>query len=345
MISKEWHQNPGSCLLSSYSTCNGQTYGYILFYTYRFTLAQEGLLLHSILNTIALPKRNAYEAYFCSNTVDTKSPNMARNRRIVNLTSGAIVPPRDYYYRAILEYDSVFAQYAHSKAPRNGKNQMISAQPFRVNLIWELVVPIAIACLTQMGGLIDLYDMYTLDNIFWPNSSNYEELQFFNQDECRNSCLFDSNCVVAVEKSGTCYKKKLPVSNGRREQVNSKAFVKLLISSIPTGDFPYSTSDRGHRKKDKRPKFVGSSSIPETNLRNFTFRELKVATDSFKLELGRGAFGTIYRGEFSSSNLRTIIAVKKLDRLANDGEKEFKTEASVIARTHHKNFVRLAFSL
>nr|XP_016465275.1 PREDICTED: G-type lectin S-receptor-like serine/threonine-protein kinase RLK1 [Nicotiana tabacum]XP_033513302.1 G-type lectin S-receptor-like serine/threonine-protein kinase RLK1 [Nicotiana tomentosiformis] len=37
----------------------------------------------------------------------------------------------------------------------------------------------------------------------------------------------------------------------------------------------------------------------------------------------------------------SIVAVKKLDKLANDGENEFKTEASVIARTHHKNLVRL----
>ncbi|XP_060216664.1 G-type lectin S-receptor-like serine/threonine-protein kinase LECRK4 [Lycium barbarum] len=192
-------------------------------------------------------------------------------------------------------------------------------------------------------NLQDLYDMYTLDNIFWLNSSNYEELQFFNPDECQNSCLFDSNCVVAVEKSGTCYKKKLPVSNGRREQVNSKAFVKLLISSIPTGDFPYSTSDRGHRKKDKRPKFVDSSSIPETNLRNFTFQELKVATDSFKLELGRGDFGTVYKGEFSSSNSRTIIAVKKLDWLANDGENEFKTEAS--SKQEWEKRIRIAYGI
>ncbi|XP_060215720.1 G-type lectin S-receptor-like serine/threonine-protein kinase RLK1 [Lycium barbarum] len=224
----------------------------------------------------------------------------------------------------------------------------------------------------KSGGY--LYDMYPLDNIFWPNSSKYEELQSFNQDECQNSCLHGRNCVVATQKSETCYEKKLPVSKGRREQVNGKAFVKVLKSIIPSGDFPYSPPERGNEKKDmsallilgsillstsaffnfaflaslialyvhrRRLKRAGSSSIPEINLRNFTFRELKLATDSFKLELGRGAFGTVYKGEFSSSKSRTILAVKKLDRLANNGEKEFKTEASVIARTHHKNLVRL----
>lgn len=35
------------------------------------------------------------------------------------------------------------------------------------------------------------------------------------------------------------------------------------------------------------------------------------------------------------------MAVKKLNRMVEDGEKEFKTEVSAIARTHHKNLVQL----
>ncbi|MCD9643105.1 hypothetical protein HAX54_030258, partial [Datura stramonium] len=100
----------------------------------------------------------------------------------------------------------------------------------------------------------------------------------------------------------------MSVSNGRREDVNDKALFKVLKSNA--------------------------------NLRNFTFQELKVATNGFKLELEKGAFGTFYKGELSSSNSRTVVAVKKLDKLENNVN-EFKTEANVIARTHHKNLVRL----
>lgn len=36
-----------------------------------------------------------------------------------------------------------------------------------------------------------------------------------------------------------------------------------------------------------------------------------------------------------------LVAVKKLDRMIQEGEKEFKAEVNVIGQTHHKNLVRL----
>ena len=35
------------------------------------------------------------------------------------------------------------------------------------------------------------------------------------------------------------------------------------------------------------------------------------------------------------------MAVKKLDKVVQDGEKEFKTKVHAIARTHHRNLVQL----
>lgn len=58
-------------------------------------------------------------------------------------------------------------------------------------------------------------------------------------------------------------------------------------------------------------------------------------------ELGRGAFGTVYKGILTSSGSKMIVAIKKLEKLAEEGENEFKTKASTIAKTHQKNLVRL----
>lgn len=77
------------------------------------------------------------------------------------------------------------------------------------------------------------------------------------------------------------------------------------------------------------------------NLRLFTYEELREATDGFREEVGKGAFGIVYKGIISSLTSTILVAVKKLDRLTQEGEKEFKAEASAIGKTHHKNLVRL----
>jgi serine/threonine protein kinase len=40
-------------------------------------------------------------------------------------------------------------------------------------------------------------------------------------------------------------------------------------------------------------------------------------------------------------NSQKLVAVKKLEKIAAEGEKEFQTEMKVIGRTHHRNLVRL----
>ncbi|KAB1223470.1 G-type lectin S-receptor-like serine/threonine-protein kinase RLK1 [Morella rubra] len=56
-------------------------------------------------------------------------------------------------------------------------------------------------------------------------------------------------------------------------------------------------------------------------------------------ELGRGAFGTIYKGTIWSGEKH--VAVKRLDKLLVERGREFQTEMKVIRRTHHRNLVRL----
>lgn len=78
----------------------------------------------------------------------------------------------------------------------------------------------------------------------------------------------------------------------------------------------------------------------ESNLRCFTYKELVQATNGFQEELGRGAFGIVYKGVMQFGS-KSLIAVKKLDRVIQDSDKEFKTEVNVIGQTHHKNLVCL----
>ncbi|XP_054793487.1 G-type lectin S-receptor-like serine/threonine-protein kinase RLK1, partial [Prosopis cineraria] len=77
----------------------------------------------------------------------------------------------------------------------------------------------------------------------------------------------------------------------------------------------------------------------DCTLRTFSFDELVNSTGNFKEEVGRGSFGVVYKGAICGCN--RSIAVKKLDVVVDEGEREFQAEITAIARTHHRNLVQL----
>lgn len=77
------------------------------------------------------------------------------------------------------------------------------------------------------------------------------------------------------------------------------------------------------------------------NLRNFSFKELHIATDGFSSKniLGHGGFGNVYKGELADG---MMVAVKRLnDVIGTSGELQFRTELELISLAVHKNLLRL----
>ncbi|KAI3879994.1 hypothetical protein MKX03_020402 [Papaver bracteatum] len=213
----------------------------------------------------------------------------------------------------------------------------------------------------------NLFEFKTLENVEWP-LSDYDKLDSYNETECRSSCMNDCNCAVAVLLQGSCWKKRLPLPNGRLDtSVKRIALIKVrkdggsqdtgpgkdrstlvLILSLLLGSSVFFSFIFlaaiflvfffMNKKLSKRNQ---SSSALRSNLRSFTYQELEEATDGFKEELGRGAFGIVYKGFIKEMGSTNSIAVKKLDKVFQEGEKEFKSEVSAIGQTHHRNLVRL----
>jgi serine/threonine protein kinase len=77
----------------------------------------------------------------------------------------------------------------------------------------------------------------------------------------------------------------------------------------------------------------------EVTLRLFSYNELKRATNGFNEQLGKGSFGAVYKGELYKG--KRLVAVKRLEKLVEEGEREFRSEMRAIGRTHHRNLVRL----
>ena len=69
----------------------------------------------------------------------------------------------------------------------------------------------------------------------------------------------------------------------------------------------------------------------------FSYEDLKRATDEFKERLGRGGFGSVFKGMLPDG---TKIAVKRLDK-KGPGMREFFAEVETIGSIHHFNLVRL----
>ncbi|XP_068660708.1 probable L-type lectin-domain containing receptor kinase S.5 [Aristolochia californica] len=75
--------------------------------------------------------------------------------------------------------------------------------------------------------------------------------------------------------------------------------------------------------------------------RKFRFKELRCATKNFSPnnKLGRGGFGTVYKGYLKETN--ELVAIKKISEESRQGQREFVEEVTTIGRLSHKNLVKL----
>ncbi|GKB60028.1 kinase RLK-Pelle-CrRLK1L-1 family protein [Tanacetum coccineum] len=75
----------------------------------------------------------------------------------------------------------------------------------------------------------------------------------------------------------------------------------------------------------------------------FTLAEIQSATKNFDHELciGKGGFGKVYKGQFSSEVAGHFVAIKRLDSMSNQGEPEFKAELEIHSKLRHCHLVPL----
>ncbi|XP_045791327.1 cysteine-rich receptor-like protein kinase 29 isoform X1 [Trifolium pratense] len=97
------------------------------------------------------------------------------------------------------------------------------------------------------------------------------------------------------------------------------------------------------RKPSKRFKIEEENEDDEIEISEslqFDFDTIKEATDDFSdsNKLGKGGFGTVYRGRLPNGQ---EIGVKRLSRDSGQGDLEFKNEVLLVAKLQHRNLVRL----
>ncbi|XP_008779807.2 G-type lectin S-receptor-like serine/threonine-protein kinase LECRK2 [Phoenix dactylifera] len=222
--------------------------------------------------------------------------------------------------------------------------------------------------------------MSPLENATWTSDSYAASWSVTSKEECSDACLKDCNCAAALLQDGTCSKQALPMRYGRTDST-ATTFIKLVNLSAggrpdsshgdrgPAAAPVTATKQKFsatilfvsvaiaagivstlaafifffYRHRAGRYRRMGRNREPalvdEIAPRCFSYHELREATQGSKEELGKGAFGTVFKGTLPSGE--RAIAVKKLEKVVDEGEREFRREMRTIGRTHHKNLVRL----
>jgi len=222
------------------------------------------------------------------------------------------------------------------------------------------------------------YNIIDMEKMTWDEFPYFSNSM--SEEDCRKSCLQDCNCAGALYESGDCKKVKFPVKYAKRlEDDSSKVFFKVGLKSVESRNRSIATAMKPpvvHKTSKKTVMLIGVMSVAfitcssiaiavsvffisksrvvkarmrlgsgnlglahELTLRAFSYRELKNATKGFREELGKGSFGAVYKGTLYKG--KKVIAVKRLEKLVSEGEREFLTEMRSIGKTHHKNLVRL----
>ena len=133
----------------------------------------------------------------------------------------------------------------------------------------------------ELGSSEDLYDFEEITDTDWP-TSDYQLLTPFIEEECRQSYLHDCMCAVAIFRSGDmCWKKKLPLSNGRFDaNLNGKALIKIRKGNLPptSPNFPR-PNVKNNQKKDQENLIILGSVL----LGGFVFFQFLVGWSSLSL--------------------------------------------------------------
>ncbi|KAJ6858131.1 hypothetical protein NC652_040627 [Populus alba x Populus x berolinensis] len=284
-------------------------------------------------------------------------------------------------YRATLEYDGIFRLYSHNfdsngayttslmhYAPKSqcevksfcGPNSyctMNDNQPYCSCLPGTVFVnpnQRYNGCkrnyteeLCKVAEETSSYSITDMEKMTWDDFPYFKNSM--SEEDCRKSCLQDCNCAGALYESGDCKKVKFPVKYAKRlEGDSSKVFFKVGLKSVESRNRSIATATKPpvvHKTSKKTVKArmrLGGGNLGlahELTLRAFSYRELKNATKGFREELGKGSFGAVYKGTLYKG--KKVIAVKRLEKLVSEGEREFLTEMRSIGKTHHKNLVRL----
>nr|XP_029148072.1 probable LRR receptor-like serine/threonine-protein kinase At1g06840 isoform X2 [Arachis hypogaea] len=174
-------------------------------------------------------------------------------------------------------------------------------------------------------------EVYRMRSIF--SSWNFGGSDFYGPYELLNFTL-EGPYAYLITKSEKSKSSRLEIIFA----VVAAVAVVIAISAIVT----LIIVRRDIKNQDRFSRRRRSSSIPIKidGVKEFTFKEMVLATDSFSSsnQVGRGGYGTVYKGTLPDE---TIVAIKRAQEDSLQGTREFLNEIELLSRLHHRNLVSL----
>ncbi|KAE8039062.1 hypothetical protein FH972_011510 [Carpinus fangiana] len=142
---------------------------------------------------------------------------------------------------------------------------------------------------------------------------------------------------------GVCLSARIKAESPCNTGANSK-FV-----STDGNDFSSSSSKVSSFSAPLTPRSEGEI-LQSSNVKSFTFAELKMATRNFRPDsvLGEGGFGSVFKGwidehTFAAAKPGTgmVIAVKRLNQESFQGHREWLAEVNYLGQLYHPHLVKL----
>ncbi|KAK8704676.1 hypothetical protein V6N13_048293 [Hibiscus sabdariffa] len=112
----------------------------------------------------------------------------------------------------------------------------------------------------------------------------------------------------------------------------------IVVSAIVT--ILITRRHAGQCRAKSRNRLSTKVSVKLDGVKNFTFKEMALATDNFNSssQVGQGGYGKVYKGTLPDE---TLIAIKRAEEGSLQGQREFLTEIKLLSRLHHRNLVSL----
>ncbi|KAJ0084578.1 hypothetical protein Patl1_29852 [Pistacia atlantica] len=138
---------------------------------------------------------------------------IARNGSILNMVSSNAASTQDFYQRAIVDSDGVFRRYIYPKS--------LAASGGKWPMRWIH---------GRFASALLRYTFVDPDDEMKRRQQNFAPKM--SEDWCRQVCLNDCFCDAAIFRNGECWKKRVPLSNGRFDSsTGGKALIKEKLGS------------------------------------------------------------------------------------------------------------------